>query len=169
LIAKTESTYATNPGGTGWTSLRFNSESLKPTASSTRSEEIRADRATANIIRTDVGAAGDVSGNLMYGAHDLLITKTLQSGAYSSFGGESGSIAVNASGQFELAAGWNGASMTPLPGDWFRTTGFTNAGSNGVFKAIAADATTISVAETLVPEVAGAGKKLTISAFASNG
>ncbi len=50
-----ESTFGTPPGGT-YTEVRYTGESLKQTTDTTLSNEIRSDRATSDIIRTNVGA-----------------------------------------------------------------------------------------------------------------
>lgn len=169
LIAKAESSYGADPGGTGWTHIRHNNETMAGTAGSTRSEEIRSNRVVANIIRNDVGAAGDVSAELTYSAHDLFFTNVMQS-SYGIVGGETSGVAVNASLQFELAGGWTGASVAVVVGDWVRTTGFTTAGNNVIRKVTATDATTITVdGPALVQEAADAAQKITVSATMLNG
>jgi len=69
--------------------LRFTNESLTQNIQTTQSEEIRSDRQVSDIVRTQVGAGGDVGIELSYGSHDAL----LAGGLYDDF-----STAVNETG-----------------------------------------------------------------------
>lgn len=53
--------------------FRFTNDDLTQTTETAISEEIRSDRQTADIIRTQVSAAGEVGAELSYGSHDDLI------------------------------------------------------------------------------------------------
>lgn len=59
--------------------FRFTSESLGQTTETTNSNEIRSDRMVADIVRTRIGAGGDVGIELSYGAHDDLLEGALAS------------------------------------------------------------------------------------------
>jgi len=53
--------------------FRFTNESLTQNIQTATSEEIRSDRQVSDIIRTQVGAGGDVGIELSYGSHDPLL------------------------------------------------------------------------------------------------
>ena len=80
-----ETTYGTTPSGPPTLQvLRYTSDSLKQTTDSTTSNEIRADRAIADVIRTGARAVGDINGELSYGTYDELIRAAYLDTAYSS-------------------------------------------------------------------------------------
>jgi hypothetical protein len=71
-----ESAWGQIPAGSPLPKLRefrFTNESLTQTTDTTQSEEIRSDRQVSDIVRTKVGASGDVGVELSYGSHDDLL------------------------------------------------------------------------------------------------
>lgn len=82
LRYKKESSYGTLPGSPVFQNLRYTSESFKQDTESTQSQEIRSDRATADIIRTGISASGEIGFELSYGTYDEIMAAVLgQSGA----------------------------------------------------------------------------------------
>lgn len=57
--------------------FRFTNESLTQNTQTATSEEIRSDRQVSDIIRTQIGAGGDVGIELSYGSHDALLAGAL--------------------------------------------------------------------------------------------
>lgn len=57
--------------------FRFTQESLTQNTQTATSEEIRSDRQVSDIIRTQIGAGGDVGIELSYGSHDDLLAGAL--------------------------------------------------------------------------------------------
>jgi len=57
--------------------FRFTNESLTQNTTTATSEEIRSDRQVSDIIRTQIGAGGDVGVELSYGSHDPLLAGAL--------------------------------------------------------------------------------------------
>lgn len=78
-----ESVFGTPPAST-LVDLRFVSESLTKAIQTGRSAEIRQDRQTADLIRRDVMASGDVAFELSYGTLDPFIQAALFSTAWPS-------------------------------------------------------------------------------------
>lgn len=120
-----ESTFGTLPVGQDLKQIRFASESLAKRTSSAISQEIRTDRQIADIVRVDIGAGGDISGEFSYSgsgtgssAQDLLIEAALQSGDWSAIVTNSGTYSTSGS-TITTGAGTNcGASISN--GQWIR-------------------------------------------------
>jgi len=130
-----------------FTNLRETGEGLKGTKQTEVSEEIRSDRQIPGIIRTGIGAEGDLNFELSYASYDPFFLAVLMASAFSASVSVASGVAVTvaaAAGTFTLGAGtWDN---TPSVGEWVRFRGFpTNAGNNGVFKVSAASATVITV------------------------
>lgn len=167
---KEEAAYKTPPGGAAWNLVRFTGESLAPTQASTRSEEIESSRMTTAIIRTDVGAAGDINAELLYADHDKFYEYGIQSDTTfvsDTPGAEVDSVgATVTTNVFTEAGGWSGYAI----GDWIETKGFTDPANNGVFKItnIAGNDVTVQ-GDALVTEAGAPGKKARGSSVITNG
>jgi len=127
-----ESTYGETPSGPPTLqTLRFTSESLKESTDSTKSNEIRADRATSDIIRTGVRAAGDINGEMSYGTYDTLIKHAFLDSAYSTviddtdttYSMDDTDNSINDSGNGFVTDGW-------AEGMWMEIRGFTGTAAN---------------------------------------
>ena len=126
--------------------FRFTNDSLTQTTESTVTEEIRADRQVADIVRTAVSAGGDVGTELSFGSHDDL----LAGGLYDNFSTEVNETGVNADftgtspgpGTITLtdspiAAPW---LANVVVGQFLRLTGSTSSPTNdGFYKVLAVD------------------------------
>lgn len=135
-----ETVWGTTPNGSPLPSLRefrFTQESLGQTTETATSEEIRSDRQVADIIRTKIGAGGDVGMELSYGAHD-----DIREGAFSSSWGSDVNLtgitltfsvdSPNATGVISAGASPNIGSPAPFTnvvvGQTIRITSGANAG-----------------------------------------
>lgn len=80
-----EATWGVVPSGSPLPTLRefrFTKETLKQTTTTSLSNEIRSDRQVSDIIRTKIGATGDIGYESSYGSHDDLLAGSLY-GAWS--------------------------------------------------------------------------------------
>lgn len=117
-----ESTFGTLPVTQDLKQIRFASESLAKRTSSAISQEIRTDRQIADIVRVDIGAGGDISGEFSYSgaaaassAQDLLIEAALQSADWAAVVTNAGSWGVSGSN----IVGTN-VSVGIVAGRWIR-------------------------------------------------
>lgn len=170
-----EVTYGTAPGG-AWKVLRLVSESLKQNTSVTRSHELRADRQVPDVIRTDISGGGGIEGELSYATWDDFIQWSLFSAGWSSIVtvGPLATISVTNAGastfEFTRSAGsWITDGI--LANQWVRSTGFVNAGNNGVFKVTAVTALVLTLRSynTQVNEAAGPSVTIVQGAQVVNG
>lgn len=158
LSYKKESTFAVAPTG-NYQELRHTGETLGQDTSSVRSAEIRADRQTPDIIRTDIGAAGGFGVELSFGTFDDLLASFLFDSAWSSSVplADTGVVAaaadnsITASGEdFVTSFGAAAAGM------WVAIKGFTNPANNGIFKIVSVATTKLVLSGgTLVNETSG--------------
>ena len=74
-----ETTFGAQRSGGNLQILRHTGETLKQDSSVVVSEEIRADRQIANVIRTTVGASGQINFELSHQSYDDLFAAALQS------------------------------------------------------------------------------------------
>jgi len=148
-----EATFATLPG-TGWKALRFSSESLKQNTGHQVSTEIRSDRQIPDVIRTDIGAAGTVAGELSYDAWDDWLEYSLLSAGWSSPVSvlNAASATIAAAGN-TITIGTGAWANTPTVGEWIHVATPTQ---NFKAKVAAATTTVITVKQTdlLVDETA---------------
>jgi hypothetical protein len=103
----------------------------------TRSNELRSDRQVADLIRTGIRAAGDIAGEMSYGAWDTLLEAALMSSDWDSpetvVSAVTDVSAETSDNSINSAAGW---AITPGEGEWIEVRGFTGAGTtaNGYFR-----------------------------------
>lgn len=74
-----EDTYGVQKTGSNLQTMRITSEGLKAVTETIRSNEIRSDRQTAAIVRSDIGASGSVAFELSYGSFDDFLAAALMS------------------------------------------------------------------------------------------
>lgn len=131
---KAESTYGTEAVG-NFNRFRYTQESLKRTGSTISSKEIRSDRQIADLILTDVGAAGSVSFELSYGAFDDLWKALFMASAWSTPHSITGTTLSITAATHTIAD--SGTAFTVANGYavglLVRITGST-AGNNGIYR-----------------------------------
>ena len=168
-----ESTWGEITGTPKFTDLRISGESLKGTKQTEVSEEIRSDRQIPSIIRTGIGAEGDVNIELSMVTYEDFFRALFMAAAWSSAVTvmSSGTVGVvAATGVFTHGTGWDN---TPTAGQWVRIAGMATAGNNGYFKVAATPAPTgttfaVSNKDDLVDE-AGASANIVQGAQIVNG
>lgn len=159
LTAKRESTYATAATGASGITTRMTGEGLKQASETTRSEEIRPDRQTPDIIRKSIGVTGQIRGEFSHTTYDDFLESLLLSTTWTA-------VVTNGAGNISVQAA--AGTITRAAGDfvaegflqyaWIKTSGFTAPGNNGWFKILSLTTTVLTVAgpTTLVDEGAAA-------------
>lgn len=136
LAYAAESTYGTNPA-TGAKFARITSESLAETPSYVVSEEINGSRNPRDQIRTAVGAGGGVDFEFsINNFDDLVLVGGLMASLPAAPSLITGNIAAVAATQ-KLTSSGTPSLAGISKGQWFRTSGFSNAANNGIFRAAA--------------------------------
>lgn len=145
-----ESTWGTTPGSGTPDTLRFKAQGLDPNIRTTRSEEIRNDRMTADLALVDSEPSGSLGVEMSYGNADSLIEAALfgdwtnMPRKYNATADSSITQVTDTTDTFAVDAG--GTSFKA--GHLVKTSGFTNAANNGIFKVSSSTATTVVVAGT---------------------
>lgn len=169
LTRITEVTYGTTPAGE-MTKVRVTGITLKYDINNIRSEEIRSDRLTPDLIQVGARVNGGFGFELSYGAFD----EEIESAMFSTWQvmpvllnltSDSTITAVtDSSDTFTVASG--GASFKL--GHMVRTSGFTNSANNGFFRVASSTGTTVVVGgtPTLTDEAAPpAGARIKVVGF----
>lgn len=164
-----EVTWGTTPAS-ALKKLRFTDESLSPSAGTQESNEIRADRATADVVRTSLAAAGGINGEMSYGVIDDL----LEGCVYKVWGAAatSGAITLTFSQSAKTVVRGSGSFVTDgfAVGNWVLITGAVNSANNGYHRITAVVALTITLGQsTLVDESNTANVTVKHSGFLVNG
>ena len=145
-----EVTPGTTPVSPAMTKIRVKGESLNKNIQTTRSEEIRNDRLTPDLIQTMEKADGGFPMELSYGAFDDFIKAAMFNAWVNTpvklnVTSDSSITAVtDSSDTFTVDAG--GTSFKA--GHLIRTSGFTNAANNGLFRVGSSTGTTVVVGGT---------------------
>lgn len=137
-------------------SLPYTSEALVYEKRTIKSNIVRADRLTDDIIEVGAGSSGDVNFEYKFGDFDKLIEGALGSkfatgtntNSYTGGGG---------AGDIDFAVAGGGVQVITVPsaqgsnfivGAYVRISGATQSANNGVFKITATSATSVTVANT---------------------
>jgi hypothetical protein len=163
-----EVTWGTTPAS-ALTELRKTSVNFKPIIETTRSQEIISDAQVRDSIKTGEAAEGDIGTELSYGSYDKLYEGLLRATwpaavtqTASTISAASADNSFNDSGSGFVTAGF-------VPGQFIRTSGFTNAANNGYFVVVSVAAgKMVVVGATLVVEAAGTSRTIKGTAL-SNG
>ena len=170
LSYRKEVTYGTiDPGA--FKTVRFTGESLQQAIDTTVSQEIRADRQTADFIRTGLRSNGDTNWEYSYKTYQDLFEYGLFSapgttavvvtlGATTvAVGGSAGTFTLTRSAGDWIADGITTAKI----GQWVRTTGFVNAANNDTAKVLTVTAAVLTVTHcSFVTESAVASTTVTL-------
>lgn len=173
-----ESVYKVTPSG-NLKILRITSENLSMQTTTVRSNEIRSDRQSTGIKRTNVQAGGGINFELSYGAFDDNFASVLMGGTWASpvtaVTADTG-IAAAATGNRYTGADEEFATYTA--GQWVFVSGFSNAANNGFKKILSitssnpgtADNDQMNIANgTLVNESAGPAVTIVQGGYVQNG
>jgi hypothetical protein len=158
-----ESTLGTTPSTPTMQEIRFRGQSLGFNISNIMSEEIRSDRQVSDLIQVDAEATGSIETELSYGNSDALLGAGLFNAWTERFDKE-GAVecgAVTLTNTFGVDAGGTAVVANHL----IRTTGYTTAGNNGVFKVTSSTGTTIVVDGTLTNEASTSSSRIKLIGF----
>ena len=169
-----ETTYKTAVSGSNLQKIRFTGEDLGQDTSSTRSAEIRDDRQTSDMIRTNIGASGTVNVELNLSTFSTWLASALMDSAWAApLTGDAADIDISfATGNIITHA--TGFAETYIVGQWIKVSGAANAENNGYFKVSAYTSTQITVTHPsggsgMVNEAAGASVTIIQGAYIENG
>lgn len=155
MLSSPETSQGVLPATPVFTEIRISSEDLKPNQPTTTSPELRSDRKTTDLIRTNRTASGSINFPFVMGSHDDFLRSVLQAAAWAAAVVVTGTTisAAAADNSFNDSANGFGALQ---PNQWVRVTGFATAGNNGWCKILTRTAAKITVGQlTLVNEAAG--------------
>lgn len=147
--------------------LRFTGESLEAANSTTVSDEIRNDRATADLILTDQSNKGDIMGEFSATTYDKLLEAALWSDAtWTTLNLTGITFAATASGFTDSGNGFLSAGIQA--GQYIRAAGFTNPANNRIYRVLTVVAGTITTEPApAATQTAGTTKTFTGSTIKS--
>jgi len=149
-----EATFGVIPATPRFELLRVTGESLSYTPKTVTSDELRADRQVVDLIRVGFETAGDLPIEMSYGMPDRLMegaacSDWVQTPTRDNDGTASSNITtVAVSGVFNYVAPVAGNEFKTgvfAVGQLVRTTGFSNAGNNGLGRVTATTATQVTL------------------------
>lgn len=165
LGMKEEAAWGVTPVG-NYSAVRITGESLGVDESTTESEELRSDRQTSDVVRTQFDATGSFDFEWSRDSFDDLIASGMES-AWSTKVDESTTLNFVASTKTITDADTSGAFTNVAVGHIIRIGG--SASNNGFFRVVTkASANSITVAETIVDET-GSGDETVEGSSVSNG
>lgn len=166
-----ETTFGQTPSSPQLKELRYTGESLNYNLSFATSNEIRADRQTADVVQVKSDAAGSINFELSGGSYDDLILGALAKDAWTAAKTVSGTdLSLTASTKTIASSTTNLSTFTA--GMWIQISGFTNSANNGYFQVVSATANSLVLethGRTLTNETAGASVRITNGGTARNG
>ena len=135
--------------------FRNTGNTLNGSATTTESDEIRSDRATADLVPTNAQSAGDVNIEWSYTEYEPFIESAL-GGALSTVVSIAATDISAASADNSYNSAGSGFGSDISAGHWLRVAGFTTAANNGLVRVVSATTSKIVVERaTLVTEIAG--------------
>jgi hypothetical protein len=169
-----EATLGTTPGSPAMRAIRFTGESLAHDIQTTESKEIRSDRQTADLMQVAAANNGAINFELSFPAARTWLADFLRYAMFGSWSempekynatADSSITAVtNADDTYAVDSGGTAFKA----GHLVRTSGFTNAANNALFKVASSTGTTVVMAgtPTLVDESAPpAGARMKVVGF----
>jgi len=157
-----ESTFGTTPVTPAFTELRYTGESLNYNISNITSDEIRADRMTADLVQVSGDGSGDVNVELSYDAYDAFIEACL-AGTWSAqlAVAESDISATTGTDTFNTVAG-DFVADGIVVGKWVEVAGYTDTTINGFYRVVTVTASDITVTPA-IPASEAAGNAITMT------
>lgn len=121
--------------------LRFTGETLVSNNTTTTSEEIRSDRATADLLLTDQSNSGEINGEMSGITYDEFLEAALYSEPWTSVADSASTIAATATGFTDSANGFvsSGAEV----GQFIKMSGFADSTIDGFYRIVALSAGSI--------------------------
>jgi Phage tail tube protein len=153
LAGIAEVTWGTTPAS-ALAAIRYTTENLGARKETQRSEEVRSDRQTTDIVEVGKSADGGFDFEASAGAHDPYI-EGMMNEAFSTDSGFSAATVSAASADNSFNDSGSGFP-TLVPGQWIRVSGYVDPANNGWFEVVSRTAAKIIVTGgTLVVEAVG--------------
>ena len=145
LFYAAESSFAETPDNLSTLQeLRFVSESLIHNKNTVVSEEIRADRARADLIQVGVSAEGTIDAEMIIKAYNDLILAGLLTSAFTQ--GQDSVTASTVAASQTITATTGTFSAATQAAKFVKIAGFVNSGNNGIFELVSATSTVLTLA-----------------------
>lgn len=173
-----ETTFGATPSSPTLTAVRFTSEDLRIEPTTVTSQELRADRQIADLILTNLRAAGSIPFEWSYKSQDWAFYRGLQadaafSGSNPSAVDDDSTINLAIAGNIITSSGSTGYNWTTngyAVGKWVRGSGWANTPGTWYGKIAAANATSIQLTHvTLVDETGASGATIELIDQITNG
>lgn len=175
MTACRETTFATPATGAGGVTMRLTGESLKQVNETTRSEELRADRQTIDIIRRSIGASGQTRHEFSYGTYDDFLEAALLADAtWTTPDVVTGANIASDALTTRITRSTGTWAATYTVGRWLKMSGWLapNLSNNGFWKIVTVVSPTIlelAGPQVMVTQAAIAGVTITLGATITNG
>ena len=156
LYYAVESAWAETPSSPNMNELPFVSDTLGHKKETVVPTTIRSDRTQEDIVRVGEEASGDINIEFRHTIYDDFIACVLGS-TFTTVSLVAGDVsAATSDDSFNTAGAINWTTGNVTAGMWLKTSGFTNAGNNGLFKVVSVTNSKIVVDANLTTESAGA-------------
>ena len=146
-----ETTLGVTPGSPSMRTARITGESLNFNIANTRSEELRADRQTPDLIQTNASNSGAINFEMSYPLEDTFISDALRSALFNEWrshgradGAEITSVATNGT----LTMGSTMIAGRFTVGALIYLSGFNNSGNNGLRRVSGISGAAVTIAPT---------------------
>lgn len=150
----TESVFGTIPNNPTFKEFRFTGESLNYNISNIVSDEIRADRQTADLVQVQSDASGDLNFEFSFGSYDDLLEAVLAGAWTTPLSIDASDISADdTDNSFNRVSG-SFVSDGVQVGQWIKVTGFNNQ-TREYFRVLTVTANKITVEQPVVTEAAG--------------
>lgn len=175
LLRVKESVWGVTPATPALIETRYTGESISNSITTEKSNEIRSDRMTSDLVLTDSSPSGAVNIELSYGSYDDFLIAGLMTTDWSAnvaVVGVAGDISTVAGPTSNLTSGTAGKFTTILAGQYITLSGFTAPALNRTYRVAAKidDQTlTLFPAPTVAETPALAAANVNSSGYIRNG
>ena len=151
-----ETVFGETPATPTLQDLRYTGEGLNYNLSNITSDEIRADRATANLIQVQSDASGDINVELSFDSYDGFLEGAMASTWSADLAISATDISTTVTTNIISSSSTDFVAAGIVVGQWIEVGGFTDPANNGYFRVKAVTANQIDVYSNLVTEASGA-------------
>ena len=134
-----ELVWGVTPANPALIPTRYTGEALDDNISTEKSQEIRDDRMTSDLILTDSSPSGSFNFEMSYGSFDDLLLAALMDDAWSAslaIVGVAGDISTVAAASDNLTSTTAGKFTNIAVGQWIMLSGFTNPALNRAYRVV---------------------------------
>ncbi|MBU0651174.1 hypothetical protein KKC59_04620, partial [bacterium] len=162
LYMSKETDWGENPASPAMQEIKFTGESLAYNKESLTSEQIRSDSQREEVALAGFNVEGDINFEFQYGNLDLF-WELLMSSSFVTIAVNGVDLEVDAIAKTIERVSGSFVADNVKPGVWIKTSGFTEAGNNGIFKVKEVTALVITLKDDttgLVDEVSASGREI---------